>query len=62
VIDSDRRVNIVKLARLTHPTRIVVTATETYLGHSEPETRKKPPLLPFVPGHHEYHGATRRHG
>lgn len=61
VIGSDRSVHVVKLARPASRSRIVVTATETYLGHSEPETRK-PALIPFVDDDPQPQSQPRRHG
>jgi len=61
VIGSDRSVHVVKLARPASTSRIVVTTTETYLGHSEPETRK-PALLPLMDDDRQPHDRTRRHG
>lgn len=42
VIASERRTNVVALARASHRARIVVTATETYLQHPEPEPGSRP--------------------
>lgn len=42
VIASDRRVHVVTLERASRHARIVVTATETYLRHPEPEPGIRP--------------------
>ena len=42
VISSDRRIHVVALARASHRASIVVTATETYLRHPEPEPGIRP--------------------
>jgi hypothetical protein len=39
VIASDRRINVVALARASHRAKVVVTGTEIYLRHPEPGTR-----------------------
>jgi len=59
VIGSDRAVHVVKLARPANRSRMVVRATETYLGHSEPASRRPPLMPPFVEDDRE---PTRRHG
>lgn len=61
VIGSDRSVNVVKLARPASTSRIVVTTTETYLGHSALETRQ-PALLPLMDDDRQAQDRTRRHG
>lgn len=61
VIGSNRRVNVVRLARPAHRARIVVRATHTYLGHAEPETIR-PSLTPIEDEDRALHGPARRHG
>ncbi len=41
-IASDRRINVVTLGRASHRARVVVTATEIYLRHPEPEPGERP--------------------
>lgn len=61
VIGSDRSIHVINLARPASRSRIVVTTTETFLGHSEPETRK-PALIPLSDDDQEPQGRSRRHG
>jgi hypothetical protein len=61
VIDWDRSVHVVKLARPASTSKIVVTTTETHLGHSEPATRK-PALLPLMDDDRQPQDRARRHG
>lgn len=42
VIASDRRINVVALARASHRAKVVVTGTEIYLRHPEPEPGIRP--------------------
>ncbi len=41
-IASDRRINVVTLGGASQRARLVVTATETYLRHPEPEPGDRP--------------------
>lgn len=41
-IASDRRINVVALGGASHRARLVVTATEIYLRHPEPEPGDRP--------------------
>lgn len=60
VIASDRRINVVALSRSSHRAKIVVTATEAYLRHPEPEPGSRPAARAMVGG--VRHQPTRRHG
>lgn len=60
VVASDRRINVVALARASRRARIVVTATETYLRHPEPELGSR--LAAQVMLDQVRHQPTRRHG
>lgn len=42
VVASDRRINVVTLTWASHHANIVVTATDTYLRHPEPEPGIRP--------------------
>lgn len=60
VIASDRRINVVALARPSYRARIVVTATETYLRHPEPEPGNRPAARAMVDRVEQQ--PTRKHG
>lgn len=59
-VASDRRINVVALKRASHRARLVVTATEIYLRHPEPEPGNRPAAR-VVP-HRVRQEPKRRHG